>query len=228
MFLRSVFFVILLTKWLNQKVNYKFIMGKHKDNQTEEQILTAAQHVFQTKGMDGARMQEIADKASINKAMLHYYYRNKRLLFEAVFKKAFSLLAPQLNAILNDDSSLEEKIKNFTHDYISFILKHPYLPNFIIQELNRNPKFIEKIKNNVAFPDISRFKEQVNREVENGTIRPITAEQLFINIVSLNIFPFVGSPLIKAFTNVDDKAYKVIFEARKKEVSDFIINAIRI
>ncbi len=228
MFLRSVFFVILLTKWLNQKVNYKFIMGKHKDNQTEEQILTAAQHVFQTKGMDGARMQEIADKASINKAMLHYYYRNKRLLFEAVFKKAFSLLAPQLNAILNDDSSLEEKIKNFTHDYISFILKHPYLPNFIIQELNRNPKFIEKIKNNVAFPDISRFKEQVNREVENGTIRPITAEQLFINIVSLNIFPFVGSPLIKAFTNVDDKAYKVILEARKKEVSDFIINAIRI
>ena len=98
-------------------------MAKHKDNKTEEQILEAAQKIFQSKGMDGARMQEIADKASINKAMLHYYYRSKQLLFEAVFKKAFSLLAPQLNAILNDDSSLEDKIKKFTHNYISFIIK---------------------------------------------------------------------------------------------------------
>ena len=136
-------------------------MTKHKDNKTEEQILEAAQKIFQAKGMDGARMQEIADKASINKAMLHYYYRSKQLLFEAVFKKSFALLAPQLNAILNDDSSLEDKIKNFTHNYISFIIKHPYLPNFIIQELNRNPEFIKKIKKNVAFPNINKFKLQV-------------------------------------------------------------------
>lgn len=202
-------------------------MTKHKDNKTEEQILKAAQKIFQSKGMDGARMQEIADKASINKAMLHYYYRSKQLLFEAVFKKAFSLLAPQLNAILNDDSSLEDKIKKFTHNYISFIIKHPYLPNFIIQELNRNPKFIEKIKKNVAFPNIDKFKLQVKNEVKTGNIVPINAEQLFINILSLNIFPFVASPLIKAFINVDDKAYKMLLEARKKEVSDFIINAIK-
>ncbi|MFK5974290.1 MAG: TetR/AcrR family transcriptional regulator, partial [Flavobacteriaceae bacterium] len=119
-----------------------------KDTNTENRILTAAKNVFQRKGMDGSRMQEIANEAGINKAMLHYYYRSKQLLFEAVFKNAFSLLAPQLNAILNDDSSIEEKIKNFTHNYITFILKHPYLPNFIIQELNRNPEFIEKIKQN--------------------------------------------------------------------------------
>lgn len=202
-------------------------MTKHKDNKTEEQILEAAQKIFQAKGMDGARMQEIADKASINKAMLHYYYRSKQLLFEAVFKKSFALLAPQLNGILNDDSSLEDKIKNFTHNYISFIIKHPYLPNFIIQELNRNPEFIKKIKKNVAFPNINKFKLQVQKEVNAGNIIPISAEQLFINILALNIFPFVASPLIKAFTEVDDNDYKSLLEARKKEVSDFIINAIK-
>jgi AcrR family transcriptional regulator len=202
-------------------------MTKHKDNQTEEQILTAAQAIFQTKGMDGARMQEIADKANINKAMLHYYYRSKQLLFEAVFKKAFSLLAPELNSILNDDSSVEEKIKNFTHNYISFMTKHPYLPAFIIQELNRNPKFIEQLKTNISFPNISKFKAQVNSEIENGTIIPISAEQLFINILSLNVFPFVASPLIKALVNVDDKTYEALLESRKTDVSDFIINAIK-
>jgi AcrR family transcriptional regulator len=202
-------------------------MAETKDKNTENQILEAAKTVFQSKGMDGARMQEIADKAGINKAMLHYYYRSKQLLFEAVFKHAFTLLAPQLNNILNDDSSVEEKIRNFTFNYISFISKHPYLPNFIIQELNRNPKFIEKIRNNVSFPNLNKFKNQVQKEVDNGTIIPISAEQLFINFLSLNIFPFVASPLIKAFLNVDDKTYKILLEARKNEVSEFIINAIK-
>ncbi|MGB5780393.1 MAG: helix-turn-helix domain-containing protein, partial [Eudoraea sp.] len=68
-------------------------MSQKKDTNTEHIILKAAKRVFQNKGMDGARMQEIADEAKINKAMLHYYYRSKQLLFEAVFRNAFALLA---------------------------------------------------------------------------------------------------------------------------------------
>ena len=198
-----------------------------KNVNTEEEILDAAKNVFQSKGMNGARMQEIADKAGINKAMLHYYYRSKQLLFEAVFKSAFSLLAPQLNAILNDDSSIEDKIKNFTSNYISFIVKHPYLPNFIIQELNRNPDFILKLKENKGFPNLEKFKKQVDEEIEKGILKPISAEQLFINIIALNIFPFVAKPLIMAFTHTDDKDYKQLMEDRKTDVANFIINSIK-
>ena len=199
----------------------------NKNKDTEGLILNAAESVFQKKGMDGARMQEIADEAGINKAMLHYYYRSKQLLSEAVFTKAFSLLAPQLNKILNDDSSIEEKVKNFTNNYISFISKHPYLPNFIIQELNRNTKFFEKIQQNAAFPTLEKFKNQVKLEVEQGILKPIDGEQLFINIVSLNIFPFVAAPLIKGFLKIDNNGFKQIMEQRKTSVSQFIINSIK-
>ncbi len=202
-------------------------MKENKDKNTEKQILNAAKNVFQTKGMDGARMQEIADKARINKAMLHYYFRSKQLLFEAVFKNAFSLLAPQLNAILNDESSIEDKIKNFTSNYISFIIKHPYLPSFIIQELNRNQDFILKLKDNKGFPNLDKFKKQVDEEVKKNIIKPISAEQLFINILALNIFPFVAKPLIMALTNADSKVYKQLMEDRKIEVANFIINSIK-
>lgn len=215
----------MLTKWLNHKVEKMAKTNKNQD--TEGQILSAAENVFQKKGMDGARMQEIADAAGINKAMLHYYYRSKQLLFEAVFTNAFSLLAPQLNKILNDDSSIEEKVKNFTHNYITFISKHPYLPNFIIQELNRNPKFFEKIQQNAAFPTLEKFKNQVTTEVEEGILKPIDGEQLFVNIISLNIFPFVATPLIKGFLKIDDKAFKKMMEQRKVSVSEFIINSIK-
>ena len=202
-------------------------MTKEISKDTEEQILDAAKDIFQKKGMDGTRMQEIADKAGINKAMLHYYYRSKQLLFEAVFSNAFALLAPQMNAILNDDSSIEEKVRNFTFNYISFIAKHPYLPNFIIQELNRNPDFFEKVQQNAAFPSLDKFEKQVAQEIEQGILKPTSGKQLFIHIISLNIFPFVATPLIKGLLGIDAKEFKALIEERKTAVSDFIIASIK-
>ena len=215
----------MLTKWLNHKV--KIMATKNKSKDTEGQILDAAKGIFQKKGMDGARMQEIADEAGINKAMLHYYYRSKQLLFEAVFSNAFSLLAPQLDKILNDNSSIEDKIKNFTHSYISFISKHPYLPTFIIHEMNRNPRFFEKIQENNAFPSLDKFNNQIATEVEKGFLKPIDGKQLFINIISLNIFPFMASTLLKGFLKINDKDFKNLMEERKIAVSEFIINSIK-
>ena len=203
-------------------------MNKIKTENTETEILIAAKEIFQQKGMAGARMQEIADKAKINKALLHYYYRSKQLLFEAVFKSAFSLLAPQLNKVLNDDSDLFEKIRMFTENYVSFVIKHPYLPNFVIQELNKNPEFVQKLRSEKNFPSIEKFKLQVSDAINHGIIKPIEAEQLFINIISLNIFPFIGEPLLMALVNVDKESYNILLENRKTEVAEFIINSIKI
>ena len=203
-------------------------MKNTRNENTESIILEAAKSIFQAKGMDGARMQEIADKAGINKAMLHYYYRSKQMLFEAVFKNAFSLLAPQLNAVLNDDSSIEEKVRNFSSNYISFIEKHPYLPNFVIQELNRDASFILKMKENGGFPNLDKFKKQVQEEVEKRRIKKINAEQLFINILALNVFPFLAKPLIKSLVAVDEGGFEKIIEDRKTTVANFIINSIKI
>ncbi len=201
---------------------------KAKEENTELEILNAAKEVFQEKGMAGSRMQEIADKARINKSMLHYYYRSKQLLFEAVFKNAFRLLAPQLNKVLNDDSELFDKIRNFTNNYISFVIRHPYLPNFVIQELNKNPDFIEKMRIEKDFPKVEKFKVQVEDAITRGIIKPIGAEQLFINIMSLNIFPFIAAPLLQGLINVEEKEFQKLMESRKTEVADFIINSIRL
>ena len=203
-------------------------MDKIKTENTEFEILEAAKDIFQQKGMAGARMQEIADKAKINKALLHYYYRSKQLLFEAVFKSAFSLLAPQLNKVLNDDSEVFEKIESFTDNYVSFVVKHPYLPNFVIQELNKNPEFVNTLRAQKNFPSMEKFSLQVTESIQKGLIRPIEAEQLLINILSLNIFPFIGQPLLMALLHVDKDRYNQILFDRKTQVASFIINSIKI
>ncbi len=203
-------------------------MIKTKDISAEEKILNAAEHIFENKGLSGARMQEIADEAKINKSLLHYYYRSKQLLFEAVFKKAFNKLAPQINVVLNSDQSICDKIINFSNNYTSFMLKHPYLPNFILQELNRNPDFVTELISVDNFPNIKNFKIQIEKAISEGKIRQIKAEQLFINILALNIFPFIAAPLIKGFVEASDKEYKIILEKRKTEVADFIIKSIKL
>lgn len=193
----------------------------------ENNILNAAKEIFQKKGMAAARMQEIADEAGINKSMLHYYYRSKQLLFEAVFKSAFLTISPQLNEIMNAKNDLFDKIRNFTHNYITFIVKHPYLPNFIIQELNQNPEFVKKVFSD-KMPNIEKFRNQIENDTKAGLIKPIKAEQLFINILALNIFPFVGAPLIKGFLKLNDVEFLKLMNERKTENSDFIINAVKI
>ena len=102
------------------------------------------------------------------------------------------------------------------------------MPNFVIQELNRNPEFLLKLRAEKNFPSIDKFKLQVSDAITEGVIKPISAEQLFINIISLNIFPFIGEPLLMALVNVDKDSYNKILENRKTEVASFIINSIKI
>ncbi|SDE45740.1 transcriptional regulator, TetR family [Pricia antarctica] len=198
-----------------------------KDSSTEENILKAATSVFQKKGMAGARMQEIADEAKINKAMLHYYYRNKQQLFEAVFMLAFQKFAPHVNGIFNSEASVFEKIKGFADSYISFVIENPYLPTFLIQEININPEFAETFFTANSAPDPALFEKQIAEEIEKGILRPVDPKQLLLNLFSLCAFPFVGSGLIKGILKLDKESFNTMMEERKKLVPQLIINSIK-
>src|SRR5579872_6639447 len=81
-----------------------------RDGQTETRILDAAHRVFVRSGTAGARTQEIAREAGVNSALLHYYFRTKERLAEAVFRRAASQLMPAVIRILASDLSLEDKV----------------------------------------------------------------------------------------------------------------------
>jgi len=199
------------------------------ENNTEEKILKAATDVFQTKGMDGARMQEIADKAGINKSMLHYYYRSKQKLFEAVFSGAINLIAPKIIKIIESDQHLFDKIRKFTNDYITFISKHSYIPLFIINELNRHPDMLERLfSKRINTETEQRIVQQIEDMIEKGEIRSVRPEQLLLNVISLSIFPIVAKPLLSGVLQKDDKAYQKLIEERKTHVAEFVIASIKL
>lgn len=197
------------------------------DSSTEAHILEAAKIIFHEKGMAGARMQMIADKAGINKALLHYYFRSKEKLFKAVLIASFRELAPRINQIFEADLPLFKKIEYFTDQYISFVMENPYLPSFLIQELNNHPGFAKELLSGHIRPKPEKFLNQIQQEIKNKNIQPIDPMQLVINIISLCAFPFIASEMIKGITGMNSKQYRLFMESRKKEVAAFIINSIK-
>lgn len=198
-----------------------------KDQSTEQKILEAAREIFMEKGMDGARMQDIADRAGMNKALLHYYFRNKEKLFETIFSEAATRFVPKISSIMSGDASLFSKIEQFTREYIGKMMENPYLPLFILNEVNRQPKtFILKMWGDRR-PPYDLLRRQIEDEVKKGVIKPIEAPQLMVNMVSMCIFPFVARPMIQGLMQLDDGAFQQFIEARKKEVPKFIIDSIR-
>ena len=198
-----------------------------QDKNTEAIIHKAAKKIFIKKGFEGARMQEIANEAGINKALLHYYYRSKDNLFESVFREALLDFIPQIGKIFDSNKSLFEKIKFFVEKYINLIIENPLIPIFVLQELNRNPEhLVNMIIDKGVNPQMFIF--QIQKEVDDGNIRPIDPRQIFVNILGLCIFPFVAKPILKGvlFQN-DETEFQKFIISRKKEVSNFIINAIK-
>jgi len=134
------------------------------DKQTEEKIFEAATEVFVEKGMDGTRMQHIADRAGINKSLLHYYYRTKDRLFEAVFEKIADQMFRKFAPVFDETLSLEEKIRFFYREHIEFLKKNPRLPSFVLNEINRNPERIRKLIRNIDIEKLWNTIENQHRD----------------------------------------------------------------
>ncbi len=197
-----------------------------KDIKTEEKILSAAHSVFLKKGMDGARMQEIAEKANINKALLHYYFRSKERLFLAVFQNAMQSFIPKIAHLIKSDKNIEEIIGVFVSSYLDMLSKNPYLPAFIIQEINRNPNRIINFATTVS-ENISIFSDRLEKEMEQGNILYCDPKQIIINIIALCVFPYAGRNMMQAiFFKNNMEEFNKFLEKRKTEVAHFVINAI--
>lgn len=202
---------------------------ENKELDTEGKILEAAKKVFVMKGFDGTRMQEIADEAGINKALLHYYFRSKELLFEAILNDVFKSFLPKVFSTMASEISFKEKIEFFCHTYIDMLKQNPYIPLFIMQEMNRNPgKLVHFMTSNINFKPELVFM-MIQNEVNKGVIKPIMPQQLMINILSLCIFPIAARPMMQGIMfNNNEQFFDLFIEERKKNIAEFIWNAIKV
>ena len=201
-------------------------MKQLTDNSTEEKILEAAKEVFMKYGLYGARMQDIADTAGINKALLHYYFRNKEKLFDKIFENALSRFFCQSQVFENSSLPAKERLFQYVSNIIDFYAEYPQMSMFIIKEIGNNPDlFKQKIiaaKKNKSFKLIDTLEDAI----KSGEIPKIDTAMFMINLQSLCSFPFLASPMFQHSLKKYGKDWNTDFspEKLKKTVYAFIEN----
>ena len=204
------------------------------DGDTEQRILLAARRVFLRRGTAGARMQEIAAEAGVNQALLHYYFRTKERLAEAVFREAAGRLVPAVERVLGADSPIEEKVERFVHLYIDTVRQTPFLPGYLLSEMHHHPERLVAFKDGagaqptrMATALLERLGAQLRERAEAGTMRPIAPEQFVVNLLALSAIPFLVRPILHAAFGIDEDAFERFLDERRAELPGFILNALR-
>jgi len=203
--------------------------------ETERRILDAAHAVFVRAGTAGARTLEIAKAAGVNPALLHYYFRTKERLAEAVFRRAAGQLLPAVIRILASDATLEDKVEQVVEVELQFLSKAPYLPAYILSELahhpDRAPQLIAAVTGEAPVALGAQVRsvlaKQIDARVRERTMHPISPDQFAVNLLALCVFPFAARPLFMAMFGIDQKGFEQFIDRRRKELAPFFLRALR-
>ena len=199
---------------------------------TETKILQAAEKEFFEKGYAGARTASIAEAAGVTHAMLHYYFRTKDKLFERIVSEKINMLGDIiLSAIGDENLPLEERICQGIERHFDFISANRDLPKFIVNEVLTRPEHIEMMKQNalhIVNRLLSNLQHEIDEEAAKGLCRKVDARMLLIDIVSLNVFPFMAAPIVYGAIGNSYKSYDEFLSIRKKENVETILRKLKI
>ena len=205
-------------------------MIQQQNTETEIKIIAAATEIFLQKGKDGARMQESANKAGINKALLHYYFRSKDKLFEKVFyKEVRTMLNTTLDSVTETDN-FEKFLKLFISNYIDNVALRKNLFRFIFWESENFMKNVtdqfSQVFKNLGFqqnPVISKVK----KAIADGQIRKLDPNNFALSLISMCLFPIIAAPVLSKVATQLDVDNLRFWKKRKQEIFNLIWNGIK-
>lgn len=196
--------------------------GKHSANK-EQAILEAAEREFIAKGFAGARTTSIAQAAGVTHAMLHYYFRTKELLFERILDEKMRLLGHSILTTFGDvNLPLQQRLREGISNHFDFIAQNPGLPRFIVNEVFSAPERYEVMQHRIAEiagAILSDLQHELDASAARGETDAVDARMLMLDIVSLNIFIFIGEPIILPIFAGAGPAEREAFLARRKAES---------
>lgn len=195
-------------------------------SETEEKIFLAALEEFSRNGRQGARLQEIADRAGINKALIHYYFRNKDRLYDEVFAFVIRRYFLKLGEIIRPGETFESTLRHFVDRFLDLLDENPALPFFILRDLAEGaPVLSEKIRE-ILLPHAGnapqRFIETFEHAAKDGEIRSLDPVQTLITVMGACIYFFAGYPVLSVVIPHLKRERRRFLRERKEHVFDII------
>lgn len=197
----------------------------------EQAILEAAEREFLTKGFDGARTTSIARTAGVTHAMLHYYFRTKEHIFERILDEKIQMLGESVLATFGQPGlPLLERLSEGISRHFDFIAANPDLPRFIVNEVMSRPERYTAMERRIKFlvgSMAAGLQRDLDEAADRGEIERTNVLMLVLDIVSLNVFPFIAMPIIQPLVSglaVDPPTF---YKLRKEENIEVIMRRLK-
>ncbi len=193
----------------------------------ERKILDAAKRAFLKKGFLETNMAEIAAEVGLTRPAMHYYFRTKERLFQAVFGEILMTFIPKIKDNVTADIPLEVKIENIVDTYLNIFRESPQLPYFLIREINRDAENMVSmaITNNIAELGGS-LMDALNKEMEEGRMKKMPLIQTGYTFYGLMMTPFLVHPIGEHIFNIDSLSQDFL-ESWKKNVVNQMVGLLR-
>ncbi len=206
-------------------------MAVQRYSDSEEAIFRAAIEEFGRSGKTGARMKAIAEGAGVNKALIHYYFRDKDHLYDAVFDFVFARFMETLVDAVRDAETFDEVLWSVIDRYMDFLNKYNQYPLLLQQEFDTGGKTWQKKYNEAQekykMTPSGVFKQRMREAVDHGEIRSVDPLQTWISVLGACAYTFIAYPMIQCL-RPDLQQHKGKFlQERKQHIYDLILNSLK-
>jgi TetR/AcrR family transcriptional regulator len=188
---------------------------------TARRILAAAEQQFAAQGMAGARTDEIASAAHANKAMLYYYFGDKRRLHRAVLENLLRELRNGVSPAATQSGTPRERLLKYFSSYFDFLVTHPNYPRLMQREaMAAGPNF-DWIVREYLRPFHNRFVRTIEEGIAAGDIRRVDAHHATFTILGATTSYFAAAPIMSEVAGHNLLAPHAV-AARKRALLDFV------
>ena len=175
-------------------------------------------------------MQEIADRAGVNKAMLFYYYTNKDSLYAEVLRANMTEIISNIMSIIISEGDSENKIERIVQAYLTFFRSHPDLPKLVLREIANDggelKSIVREIKETTGENIPQRFISLIEQSVAQQHFHDIDAKQTIISIVGMCIIYFIGKPFLEILLELEFTDEEDFIEQRMDNVIFILKNGL--
>ena len=197
---------------------------KERFDEAELRILDAAFDAFVQHGTAGARMQDIADRAGVNKAMLHYYFGSKQRLSDEVYRQASGQWMNRMITELTQDRPLRDTVEALVRNETRHLLDHPDLARYASAEFHHRGERRGQVTTFVDPPDLSILQKRLDEAALQGEIAPTDARDFVVNAGVLTVSPIETSWVFEFLLGISDPdEYDRFIEQRAVRLADFIL-----
>ena len=184
-------------------------------------ILKAAERIFAESGLAGARTDEIAKAAGVNKALLYYYFKSKDGLYQAVLERYLGEFRSRAFEVFSSHQAVSARILQYIDLHFEFIVARPYYPSLIQRLMTARSDPCRKLMDENRSLLYRKLTALIQEGVENGELRPVDPHHAFFSLVFLIVSYFAAAPIVKSVSHIDpfDPAN---IKKRKEEVLSLI------